>query len=825
MTTTSQGYRTQVEAWNALSRHGASECLTRVLSALLAAPPYADATRQLLTDDVMKGASKLTALLQLATQGKPVSLLSLLHDYGVALARSGVEVPDVLGLSTSIRRGLSPALRSASYDNPDVTFALIDSVTEAVELGVRVVAQAYSAAQKQSGGGARYGFRTTAPASLSWDLHFSALYEQGIIGINICDTAGNILDANESFLKMLGYSIEEVHSGQLRWTDLTPLEWHPLDLLAIEQLNLDRETPPWEKEFFHKDGSRVPVLVGVAALNGSNVSVDGSIVCVAFVINLSQSHRFVERTTQALKAALQISQVRFKRLFESGIVGILICDIHGNIREANDYFLNLIGYPLEDFLSGRVRWSDLTPPEWRDFDEVAIEQLKAKGSGQIWEKEYVRKDGTRLPILIGVASLGGADCIAFILDITERKRAEALRIRSAELEAQNKRVQESSRMKSQFLANMSHELRTPLNAIIGFADLLYEGEIQPSSPQHHELLGDIVRSSKHLLQLINDILDLAKVESGKFEFYPEHIDVAELLNSTVSTLNVLASNKQIHLYTEADPQVDFIKLDATRLKQVLYNYISNAIKFTEPNGHVAVRIYRETDSSFRLEVEDTGTGIAPHDLPRLFGEFEQLDGSPSKKHHGTGLGLALTKRIVEAQGGTVGVTSTLGKGSVFFAILPYECSRLESPDNPDAGKQDDLTPPTSTEAPRALVVDDIVSDRQLITRILRGAGYLVDEATTAQQAIDACFEHTYNIITLDLLLPDQTGLAALHRIRTAGKNLTTPTIVISIVAEQGLVEGYFVQDYISKPINSTRLLSSIKLARTPKTSTLSPKSP
>ena len=238
------------------------------------------------------------------------------------------------------------------------------------------------------------------------------------------------------------------------------------------------------------------------------------------------------------------------------------------------------------------------------------------------------------------------------------------------LEEQTRRVQEANRLKSEFLANMSHELRTPLNAIVGFSELMHDGKVGPVSAQHREYLGDILTSAHHLLQLINDVLDLAKVESGKLEFRPEPVDLPNLLSEVRDILRTLAAKKRIHIETEADPTLTRVVLDPAKLKQVLYNYLSNALKFTPEEGRVTIRLAPEGAEAFRLEVEDTGIGIRPEDQGRLFVEFQQLDASTAKKYPGTGLGLALTKRIVEAQGGRVGVGSTPGQGSVFYAILP-----------------------------------------------------------------------------------------------------------------------------------------------------------
>jgi signal transduction histidine kinase len=256
-------------------------------------------------------------------------------------------------------------------------------------------------------------------------------------------------------------------------------------------------------------------------------------------------------------------------------------------------------------------------------------------------------------------------------DIAERKSLEEqLKKKNEELLEQNHRVQEANRLKSEFLANMSHELRTPLNGVIGFAELMHDGKVGPVSPNHREYLGDILGSAKHLLQLINDVLDLSKVEAGKLQFNPEPVNLELVVAEVRDTLRALAANKRIEVETRIDPILAGIVADVKSLKQILYNYLSNAIKFTAEGGSVKVRFKAIDSTQFRIEVEDNGIGIKPEDLGRLFVEFQQLDATPAKKYAGTGLGLALTKRIVEAQGGKVGVKSTANEGSVFYAVLP-----------------------------------------------------------------------------------------------------------------------------------------------------------
>ena len=231
-------------------------------------------------------------------------------------------------------------------------------------------------------------------------------------------------------------------------------------------------------------------------------------------------------------------------------------------------------------------------------------------------------------------------------------------------------TEEASRVKNLFMAKVSHELRSPLNSIIGFAELMYHEKVGSISPEHKEYLGDILTSSRHLLLLINDMLDLAKAQSGKMSFHSEKIDIAKVLNETSAVFQSLIADKNMTFKVEVDPVLQNIVIDPTRFKQIIYNFVSNALKCTSERGVVILRAISEGRDYFKLEVEDNGIGIKKEDLNLLFVEFQQLDRNIAKQYPSSGLGLALTKHIVECQGGRVGVNSVFGQGSKFFAILP-----------------------------------------------------------------------------------------------------------------------------------------------------------
>ena len=377
-------------------------------------------------------------------------------------------------------------------------------------------------------------------------------------------------------------------------------------------------------------------------------------------------------------------------------------------------------------------------------------------------------------------------------EIVERRRAEAEAARANQL-------------KSEFLANMSHELRTPLNAILGFTELLQDGQVTGDMPEYQEFLGDILASGRHLLQLINDVLDLSKVEAGKLEFRPEAIDVAVLVGEVQNILRTTAASKAIRLEAAVDPGLTEVVLDAARFKQVLYNYVSNALKFTPQGGRVMVRAFPVAEGALRVEVEDSGIGIAPEDIGRLFVEFLQLDAGMTKKHAGTGLGLALTKRLVEAQGGTVGVHSTLHRGSTFHATFPRQHL-------PPEGALVGSFGTARADAPIVLVIEDTARDEARLVSALTHAGYRVETAATGAQALAKCRERAFDAITLDLLLPDMSGLDVLRAIREESLNCDVPVITITVVTERGVVAGFTVHDLLSKPVDRKSLVASLRRA-------------
>jgi signal transduction histidine kinase len=334
-------------------------------------------------------------------------------------------------------------------------------------------------------------------------------------------------------------------------------------------------------------------------------------------------------------------------------------------------------------MTGRLAWDFLAPEQQEAARAAAMRHIHNGQEGDPCECEYVLDDGTHLTVEIRENLIRNdqgeiTGLIRSLLDVTERKLAvvAARKVEQYAMELRHKNEQlgqaltaarSATLAKSRFLASVSHELRTPLNGIIGFSELLYDGKLGAIPENQVDVLGDILSSSRHLLQLINDVLDLSKVEAGRMEFHPEACLIEALAMEVRDVIRPLADKKGLQLVSEIAPSLT-ANIDPGRFKQVLYNYLSNAVKFTGEGGKVTLRIAPQGEKMFRVEVEDTGIGIDADEVPRLFQEFAQLPNS-RQAEQGTGLGLALTRRIVEAQGGSVAVQSELGQGSVFSAVL------------------------------------------------------------------------------------------------------------------------------------------------------------
>jgi signal transduction histidine kinase/CheY-like chemotaxis protein len=376
--------------------------------------------------------------------------------------------------------------------------------------------------------------------------------------------------------------------------------------------------------------------------------------------------------------------------------------------------------------------------------------------------------------------------------------------RTIELEASNRQLEAASRHKTTFLANMSHELRTPLNAILGFSELLRDDKTgRFDRKTRHRFLDQIHTSGQHLLGLINDVLDLSKVEAGQMDLHMAQVALAETLQIALSTVEPLARTRGITIDSDSAPDLHLVA-DPTKLKQMLLNLLSNAIKFTPNGGRVAIRT-RQVDSWIEIAVTDTGIGIAEKDLDRLFIEFQQLDSGNGRQQEGTGLGLALTKRFAELHGGEVKVQSVSGEGSTFILHLPVE-ARKPIPLPVSAARRIGLS---DAARPLVLVVEDNSAAAEILARHLESGGFRMQIARTGTEALAMARDLKPVAITLDILLPEIDGWEVLTRLKADELTRNIPVVVVSVIDNPALGRALGALDYFVKPVDRDALLSRL----------------
>jgi PAS domain S-box-containing protein len=604
---------------------------------------------------------------------------------------------------------------------------------------------------------------------------------------------GVITTWNPAAEAMFGYRADDAVGQSVQM--LVPADRRHEATRILVELRRGQRVPPFDTQRLAKDGRVLDVSVSISPIRDRQ----------GRLIGASKIARDITRQRQDA-AALRDSEARLRFTLESAHIGDWDLDLATGIAHHS-----LIHDRCFGFTEPEAEWSFDKFVEFVHPDDraeaahtlhVAVTELRdwRLQCRVIWPDDSVHWISVHGSALLVDGK--PTRMLGIVTDITEQRQAEDARLKAQRLEAENRQIQEANRLKSQFLANMSHELRTPLNAVIGFADLLQTGFVKPDSPHYLEYVGHIGTSGRHLLQLINDVLDLSKVESGKFEFHPQAVDLAVVFKEVKAILHNDIQRKGITVNTEIDATVTDLSLDPSRLKQVLYNYLSNAIKFTASGGTVTVRTVAQGPEHFRLEVEDTGIGIAAADLPRLFTEFQQLDTGYSKQHQGTGLGLALTRRLVQAQGGRVGVRSTPGVGSVFSIVLNrvhgVDASRITSQEN------------ALKAADRVLLIEGDHLVQEHLSAAFTEAGFDVDAAADGGEALRQAHVVRYDALTLALQLPSQRGLDLLASIRRHGASQTSPVLSVSMPAA-ATAATFAIANLLCKPIRG----DEIELAMAP----------
>ncbi|MEP7099495.1 MAG: response regulator [Burkholderiales bacterium] len=517
------------------------------------------------------------------------------------------------------------------------------------------------------------------------------------------------------------------------------------------------------------------------------------------------------RERQRAEEALRHSLSRVQRLVESNIIGVYFWRTDGRIEDANDSFLGLLGYSREDLRAGRLRWEAITPPEYAAEDARSADEIFQTGRCEALEREYLHRDGHRVPVLIGAALLDGSQesGVAYVLDLTERKRADVERLARESAEA-------ASQAKGEFLASMSHEIRTPMNAILGMSYLALQGHLEPPQRRYIETVH---HSAESLLGIINDILDFSKIEAGKLDMESIDFDLFDVMDRLAGVVGMSAQQSGLELLFDQSPLVPSELVgDPSRLGQVLLNLVNNAIKFTE-RGEVVVRVEllgREDASvHLRFEVRDTGKGMTPDQLQQLFQPFSQGEVSTSRRYGGTGLGLVICRRLVGLMGGEIEVESQPGQGSRFRFTV--RLGLQAHPVGAGAVLVDAL------QGARILVVDDNASCRVILVGMTTAFGCRSDDSADGVQALQMLTladsrGDPYDLVLVDWKMPEMDGVEFARSIALATHLRRTPTVLMVSGFDRDQLQLRLdrqhlkVSALLTKPVTPSSLLDACRTA-------------
>ena len=641
---------------------------------------------------------------------------------------------------------------------------------------------------------------------------FRAVSESAHDAIITADSLGMIIKWNKGAERLFGYTEAEIAGHPL--TRLMPQRFREQHGAGMHRVRGGGEPKimgkPVELIGLRKDGREFPLELSLAQWQ------------------IAEDRFFTGVIRDITERKLGEEQLRKLSLaIEQSPASIVITNIDAKIEYVNEAFLLATGYSREEVIgqNPRVLHSGETPPG------TYVELWDSISHGRPWKGEFNnrRKDGSKYVELAVIAPLREADgtishYVAVKEDITEKKRLaieldnhryhleSLVEQRTAELVAARKLAEEASRAKSTFLANMSHEIRTPMNGILGMANLLRRGGV---TPQQAERLDTIDKSAQHLLSVINDILDISKIEAGKFLLEEGPVVVGSLLADVGSILSERIHAKDIRLMIEAESLPENLVGDSMRLQQALLNYATNAVKFTNAGSVTlrCVKLHENPDTVLvRFEVEDTGIGIPSETLGRLFNTFEQADNSITRKYGGTGLGLAITRRLAEMMGGGAGVKSVPGQGSVFW----FSARLKKGNAAPATSAATDIDAETLLRrrhgGSRILVVDDEPINREIAQMLLEDAGMVVDTADDGGMAVDMARQTAYAAILMDMQMPTLNGLEATRRIREIPDRRNTPIIAMTANAfaeDKARCLGAGMTGFMAKPFDPAVLFATL----------------
>ncbi|MFB2970709.1 GAF domain-containing protein [Aerosakkonema sp. BLCC-F183] len=709
------------------------------------------------------------------------------------------------------------------------------------------------------------------------ESRFRRLFESNVVGIGFVSIDGQIIDVNNHFLSMLAYTREDLQAGRLQWDKIAPPEFAEADRYVLEELRSTGSLLPQEKEYLTKDGRRVPVLLGAVQLE------DDPNQAIAVVLDISDRKRAeiaLQKQYERENLILTITQRIRENLDLETILNTAVEQIH-QVLQADRVlvyrvFPNRSGkviaesispvwtgllnrtyseelfpqYLYESYQSGKIfANSDLVNDTYSDCLKDFIKTLQVRSQlgipiiqqqklwgllvvhqcayvreWETWEIELIKQLAEQLAIAIQQSEL--YQQVQFELAERERALAEQRKIKK-ELEESNKnlailnsQLARATRLKDEFLANMSHELRTPLNVILGMSEGLLDEVYGSLTDRQRKAIIMLEKSGQHLLDLIEDILDLSKIESGQLELQITRVPIRNLCDSSIAFVRQLAQHKNIKLITEITGDIDEIPVDDRRMRQALINLLTNAVKFTPDRGQVTLEVYTsQTTQTISFKVKDTGIGIAEQDIGKLFQSFVQIDSKLNRQYAGTGLGLALVRRIVEMHGGQISVVSELGRGSEFTVLLPYQGNLNVERDlsilpRNDAQRNSEIIKTGLTAkkslSPLILLVEDNEENIETFVNYFQEENYQFEVARNGLDGLNLTKKLQPQLILMDIQMPQVDGLTAIQMIRDEGINI--PIIALTALAMPGDKEKCLsvgANEYLTKPVRLKKLKNLI----------------
>lgn len=648
-------------------------------------------------------------------------------------------------------------------------------------------------------------------------VRFSMLSEHAPFGLILTDKSGAFRYVNPRFVQMFGYHLTDVPDGK-RWFDLAYPD--PDYRHEVTQAWVDYTRSPGM-------GSGQPHVFTVRCKDGTEKIVQFrpvSLVGGEYMITC-------EDITELRRAeeALQESERRHRSLVETARDLIWTVDLDLQYTYVSPSVKDVLGFSADETLSTSAMTGIL--PSSRELVQRAFseelgeddDEADDEPSSRVLEVQHYHKDGSVVWVEMTVAPLREKNGKAFGLlgisrDITERKLMhEELQQALTQATLLRAEAEAANRAKSEFLANMSHELRTPMNAIIGFSEILEDRTFGSLNENQSKYVRLVLSSGYHLLQLINDILDLAKIESGKMPLNLSTVAVGRLLQSSLTMVQEKAVKQGIELGLEIPPELESMEIlaDKVKVKQILFNLLSNATKFTPHGGKIDLRAMIR-GGELIMSVSDTGIGLNPEDRDRIFGAFEQVDSSYSRNQQGSGLGLALSRKLADMHGGLIWAKSAgQGKGSTFSVSIPLTRPNALRSDpwgrtdisNDPAPRGSGISPSGQCEAgPNVLVVEDDPITNELIADCLTESGYSVTQAYDGDQAIEQARRTSPFAITLDVVMPKKGGFDVLIELKATPETRDIPVILVTGSPDRELGSALGAFEFLEKPVNRERLL-------------------